>query len=162
MAKVKPYRNPIKIREAYPLSRKNKDKHIELLCPFCNPPHVILPGKPSACGTEIQVKAVQRMITQRTARAEGIKCLKCHKDVGGNMVRCQNGFIHVEECAPGVVVLASEPKYSRLAEKVFRLPDTLRKVIEKKMGVVKEIKEIDENGEETGKTLGYFFYKDSV
>jgi len=162
MAKYNAPKPPIRTREAYPLSRKNKDKHIELMCPFCLPPHVILPGKPSTCGTEIQVKAVQKMITQRTARQNGIKCMKCHSDTGGNMAQCMNGFVHTYDCAPGVVVMSSEPKYNKLAAQVYKLPASVRKVIEKRMGEVKQIGEIDADGKDTGKILGYFFYKNDV
>lgn len=157
--KHKPAPNPVRTREAVPLTRKGSK---EIYCPFCQPSHVILPGKPTTCGTEIQVKAVQYMITQHTAKQKGITCMKCHKDTGGNMVACMNGFIHVHDCAPGTVVLSSEPKYDKWAEKVYKLPAKVRKMIEKKMGEVKRIDEIDAQGKETGKILGYFFYKSDV
>lgn len=162
MAKQKPYRSPVKMREKYPLTRKDKQGHIEMLCPFCVTPHVISPRMPSPCGTTIQVKAVQKLITARTAKNEGVKCMKCHDDKGGDMAMCRNGFVHIHDCAPGVVVLPAEPKYSKWAERVFKLPEALRKRIEKRFGEVKEISEIDQDGKETGKILGYFFYKDSV
>lgn len=159
--KYKAPRNPIKTREALPKIRKTKHG-AEILCPFCPVPHIILPGKPTTCGTEIVVKAVQKMITQHTAKHNGITCMKCHKSDGGDMVACMNGFIHAFDCSPGTVVLSSEPKYDKWAKQVFNLPSKIRKVIEKKMGEVKEIKEIDVDGKETGKILGYFFYKNSV
>ena len=161
MTKYKPSKSPIKTREAVPLTRKTKSG-TEILCPFCTPPHAIIPGKPTTCGTQIQVKAVQYMITQATAKRRGITCMKCHKDTGGDMVQCMNGFIHTYDCAPGTVVLSSEPKYDKWAEKVYKLPAKVRKVIEKKIGEVKQIKEIDAHGNETGKILGYFFYKNDV
>jgi len=161
MTKYKPPSNPVKTREAMPLTRKTK-KGTEIICPFCKPGHPLLPNKPSPCGTEIQVKAVQYMITQRTAKQKNIVCMKCHKDVGGNMVACMNGFIHTFDCAPGTVVLSQEPKYNKLAEKVYKLPAKVRKVIEKRMGEVKQIGEIDSQGKETGNILGYFFYKNDV
>ena len=159
--KYSPPKNPIKTREARPITRKTKNG-AELLCPFCHPEHVILPGKPTTCGTTIQVVAVQKMITQHTAKQHNITCMKCHQSTGGDMVACMNGFIHTFDCAPGTVVLSAEPKYSKWAEKVFHLPEKVRKVIEKKMGEVKEIAEIDAKGKETGKILGYFFYKNDV
>lgn len=172
MAKRSAPKNPIKIRESYPLTRKDKKGHIEMLCPFCKPAHVIIPAQPTPCGTTIEVKAVQKLITQRTARNEGVKCLKCHSDKGGLMASTRNGFVHIHDCAPGTVVLSQPPEFSKLAKTVFHLPDALRKSIEKRMGEVKEIVEMDkhgktvkvtdEKGNENDKVLGYFFYKDSV
>jgi hypothetical protein len=159
MTKHKPAQNPIKTREAVPLTRKGSK---DIYCPFCTPSHIILPNKPTTCGTEIHVKAIQYMITQRTAKQKGITCMKCHKDTGGNMVACMQGFIHAHDCAPGTIVLSSEPEYSKMAEHVYRMPDRLRKMVEKKMGEVKQIKEIDAEGNETGKINGYFFYKNDV
>jgi len=161
MAKTKAPKNPIQTREAYPKTRKTKTG-VELLCPFCIPTHPILPGKITTCGTEIVVKAVQHLITARVARQEGIVCMKCHKNDSGVLASCMNGFVHTHDCAPGTIVLSSEPKYSKLAEKVYRLPVQVRNVVEKRMGEVKEIKEIDAEGKETGKILGYFFYKNDV
>jgi len=161
MTKYKPPKNPIKTREAMPLTHRTK-KGVDVMCPFCHPSHPLYPNKPSACGTEIHIKAVQKMITQSTAKKNGILCMKCHKSTGGDMVACMNGFMHAYDCAPGTVVLSQEPEYSKLAEKVFKLPAKVRKVIEKRMGEVKEIREIDAYGVDTGKTLGYFFYKNDV
>jgi len=78
------------------------------------------------------------------------------------MVACQNGFIHTFDCAPGTVVLSQEPKYNKMAARVFKLPTKIRNVIEKRMGEVKEIAEIDASGNQTGNILGYFFYKNDV
>ncbi|MFA6198767.1 MAG: hypothetical protein WC734_06500 [Patescibacteria group bacterium] len=160
--KYKAPRNPVKTREALPKTNRNKKGEFELLCPFCVPTHVLTPNKPSTCGTQVQVKAVQYMITQHTAKQKGIVCMKCHKGTGGEMVACMNGFIHTFDCAPGTVVLSTEPKYDKWAAKVYRLPTSIRKQIEKRMGEVKQIKEIDASGNETGKILGYFFYKNDV
>ena len=161
MTKYKAPKNPVKTREAMPLTRKTK-KGTEILCPFCTPPHPIIPTQPTPCGTEIQIKAVQYMITRHTAKQRGITCMKCHKDVAGDLVACQNGFIHTFDCAPGTVILSQEPKYNKMAARVFKMPPKVRKAIEKKMGEVKEIAEVDVNGKPTGKILGYFFYKNDV
>jgi hypothetical protein len=157
--KHKPAPNPLRTREAVPLTRKGSK---DIYCPFCVPSHPIHANRPTTCGTEIQVKAVQYMITQHTAKQKGITCMKCHKDTGGNMVACMNGFIHAHDCTPGTVVLSSEPKYDKWAAKVYKLPDKIRKAIEKRMGEVKRIDEVDKDGNETGKILGYFFYKNDV
>jgi hypothetical protein len=60
------------------------------------------------------------------------------------------------------VVMSSEPRYNKWAAQVYKLPASVRKVIEKRMGEVKQISEIDADGKETGKILGYFFYKNDV
>jgi len=159
--KYKAPRNPIKTREATPGTRKTKNG-VEIMCPFCLVPHPITPNKPSTCGTQIHVKAVQYLISQHTAKQKGIICMKCHQAAGGDMVSCMNGFIHTYDCAPGTIVLSSEPKYDKWAAKVYKLPKKVRSIIEKRMGEVKEIKEIDVAGVETGKILGYFFYKNDV
>jgi len=161
MTKYKPPKNPVKTREAMPLTRKTK-KGMDIMCPFCSVSHPIYPNKPTPCGTEIQIKAVQYIITQGTAKKNNVICMKCHKGTGGEMVACQNGFIHTFDCAPGTVVLSQEPKYNKMAARVFKLPTKIRKVIEKRMGEVKEIAEIDASGNQTGNILGYFFYKNDV
>jgi len=156
--KYKPQKPLVKTREATPMSRRTK-KGVDLLCPFCHPTHTLAPNKPSACGTVIRVVATQYLISARTAKNKGVICLKCHKDSGGDMAQCQNGYIHVHDCAPGTVIMTQQPDYSKLAELVFKLPVKLREQFEKKLGSVKEIAEIDADGKETGKILGYFFYK---
>jgi hypothetical protein len=105
------------------------------------------------------VTAVQTIISARTARQEALVCVKCRKMGGGEMVRYMNGYIHVQECAPEVKLLREIPKYSRLAEWVYRLPEKARSVIEKRTGIVQMVHELTPGGEETGAIQGYFFSK---
>lgn len=159
--KNKPPSSPIRTREATPIARRKKGG-VELICPFCHPLHVILPGKPSPCGSEIKVTAVQKMITQRTAKQNNIVCMKCGLSTGGFMVQCMNGFLHTHDCAPGITILSEPPKYDKKAEYVYKLPDALRKMVEKRTGEAKMIEEVDPSGKNTGKVLGYIFYKNDV
>jgi hypothetical protein len=68
--------------------------------------------------------------------------------------------VHLVDCMPETKLMADAPKkFSWLAKLVYGLPEKLRSRIEKRTGAVKRIDEIDPKGKETGKTLGYIFYK---
>ena len=145
-------------REAPPRMSTSKEG-VTLLCPFCNPSHPIVPGTPSLCGTSLRVTAVQTVISARMARMEKIVCLKCKKSSGGDMVAYMNGYIHLHDCAPGTHLITTPPKYSRFAKVVFGLHPRLRDKIEKRTGKAQRVDEIDPNGNETGRVIGYFFQK---
>lgn len=156
--KQKTYRPPVTIRELPPKLLQSKEG-LQILCPFCNPPHPILPGQESTCGTTLKVTATQTVIPARTARDKGLICIKCHKTGKGEMVRYMNGFIHLVDCAPETRLLAEPPKFDNMAGYVYKLPERLRALVEKRTGKVQRVDEIDAEGRETGKTLGYFFLK---
>lgn len=149
----------VKVRELPPKVRETP-AGVEVLCPFCDPPHPILPNVDSACGTTLKVTAVQTVLTAHGSRQQGIKCIKCHQ-TGGEMVRFNNSFVHLVDCMPGVKLLTTPPKFDKWAGRVLHLPKWLRKPIEKSTGAAQAVKEIDQDGKETGKTLGYFFLKGS-
>lgn len=148
----------VRTREAAPGLRQGS-KGAELTCPFCTPTHVLLPDKPASCGTLVQVKAVQVVVPRHTAKQKQIKCLKCGQVAAGEMVQYMNGYICLEECAPETKLMAEPPKFSKLAEIVFKLPEWARKKIEPRLGSAKQVQEIDPDGNLTGKILGHFFYK---
>jgi len=75
------------------------------------------------------------------------------------MVQYFNGYVHVEECAPDVQLLSSIPDYSKWAEFVFKLPETLRSRVEKWTGMVQVVQGLTPDGTETGEVEGYFFAK---
>jgi len=152
---------PFKVRESAPILMPKKDG-VQVLCPFCKVPHPILPGQDATCGTSLRVMAVQTIIPSRVARLGKLTCLKCHKGGGGDMVRYANGYIHLEDCAPATRLLAEPPKFSRLAKIIYQLPARVRKLVEKRTGRAQAVEEIDPEGKETGKVLGYFFLKAKV
>jgi len=102
------------------------------------------------------------MITPRIARQNNVVCMKCGKNTGGTLVQCMNGFMHSFDCAPGITILSEPPKYDKKAEYVFKLPAKIRKMVEKRTGEAKMIEEVDPNGKNTGKVLGYIFHKSDV
>ena len=159
MAKQHPsYRPEIKTREAPPKVKEN-GKEVLILCPFCPIPHPVAVGRASACGTQLRVTALQTIIPARTVHKKKLVCFKCNKG-GGEMVFFNNGHLHLHDCKPDTPLLADPPKnFSRLAKFVYHLPTSLRKMIEKRAGLVKRVDEIDPQGTETGRTLGYIFYK---
>lgn len=159
MSKKNNYKPGIRTREMLPLATRTKDGHIILMCPFCVPSHALTPESPSPCGTKLHVTAVQKVISARTARQEGLVCVKCREKGGGEMVKYLNGYIHLKDCAPGVRLLTEVPKYSRTAKFVFKLPEKLRGVVEKHTGVVQMVHELTPEGQETGQIQGYFFKK---
>jgi hypothetical protein len=140
---------------------KTSKAGVTLLCPFCTPPHPILPGEIYPCGSEVRVTVAQEVFSSHFTKHKNIHCLKCHT-VGGEMVRYNNGFVHLVDCVPGTRLLTVPPTFSQRARFVFGLPKTIRKNIEKRSGPVQEVREIDEAGKETGKVLGYFFLKKGV
>lgn len=75
------------------------------------------------------------------------------------MVRYNNSTIHLIDCRPDVQLAATLPKFSNFAKFVFRLHPKIQKIFQKWTGIAKDVKEVDAKGIETGKILGYFFYK---
>lgn len=157
MAKRNSNRPAVTVRELPPRVIEKKDE-VQILCPFCEPPHPIAVGRPAACGTTLKVTAVQAVIPARTVNKHNLVCIKCHKS-GGQMIQFNQGYIHLHECTPGTKLLTEAPQFSKLARTIFHLPAPLRGVLEKRLGKAKEIKEVDPQGNDTGKVLGYFFYR---
>jgi hypothetical protein len=148
------------IRELPPrLDQSGKD--VALLCPFCTVPHPISVGRDTSCGTTLRVTAVQTILPARTVRKHELICVKCHKS-GGEMIRFNNAYVHLIDCTPGTKLVAVPPKFSRAAQFVHSLPLPLRRVVERRVGFAKSVEEVDPEGKETGRTLGYFFYKQQV
>jgi len=148
-------REDVRIRKNLPLVSKTKEG-VVVQCPFCPRPHPILPGVESPCGTTLEVMAVQT--TFRSNRRNGYTCLKCGK-TGGEMVRYNQSFVHLEDCMPGTKLLTEIPKFSLLAKIAYKFPKGIQKLAEKKLGKAQQVKEIDGSGKETGKILGYFFWR---
>lgn len=159
--KHKSFRPPVTAREQPPQLRQSKEG-VQVLCPFCAPSHPLIPGVESTCGTTLRVTAVQTVIPARTARDKGLICLKCHQAGRGEMVRYMNGFVHLQDCMPGTKLLALPPAFSKLAEYVYKLPVRVRAAVENRTGKAQRVDEIDAEGQETGKVLGYFFLKAKV
>lgn len=155
--KYKAVKSDVKTRELPPKVVKTK-KGVMIQCPFCNPPHAILPGVESQCGTTLKVTAVQKYLNSHATRHNQLHCLKCGQ-VGGEMVRYRNGFVHMQECAPETKLMTEIPPLSNAARLVYKLPPKLRALIEKRTGEVKELQEIDKEGKPTGVVLGHFFWK---
>lgn len=150
----------VKVREALP-KIKEVGKQVLLQCPFCEIPHPIEFGKPALCGTALKVTAVQSIYPIRTVNQHKLVCLKCNKS-GGEMVQFNRGYIHLQECSPNTKLMTAPPTFDRFARVVFFMNPTLRKFFEERLGLAKQVQEIDEQGHETGKVLGYFFYKEGV
>jgi hypothetical protein len=101
---------------------------------------------------------------QTVYRAKFIKdmvCAKCGQG-GGDMVRFQNAFIHVNDCSPGVVTLVEPPSLSFWARRVYFMPIWFKSRIEKRTGRAMPVDEVLPDGQRTGKVLGYFFMKGGI
>lgn len=133
-------------------------KDVVIQCPFCKVPHPISIGQQSPCGTTLRVTAVQTLLPARTVKKHGLRCIKCHEG-GGEMVPFNNGYVHVADCLPGTKLLAVPPKFSSLARLVFLMPKGIRAHVERLSGRAQVAREVDPDGNDTGRTLGYFFYK---
>lgn len=150
--KQKSFRPPITTRELAPQLRQTKEG-IQLLCPFCNPPHALLPGQESTCGTSLRVTAVQTVIPARTVRDKNLTCMKCHQSGRGEMVRFGSGFIHLVDCAPGTRLLAQPPANNRLAERVYKMKSgRVRSFLERQLGRAQVVENI-----ENEQPVSYFF-----
>ena len=143
-------------RTALPLVEKDK-KGSTFMCPFCKPSHPISPFALSPCGTMVEVRATQEVIRARYDKK--IKCAKCGEG-GGDVVRWQNAYVHVHDCAPDIKTLSSEPKFSNFAKMVYNLSDGLfKRTIQRYMGRAVTVDEVTPDGKRTGVILGYFFHK---
>ena len=150
------YRPRITTRIDAPKAGKDKSGKPALMCPFCVPSHPLVPGVQSGCGTDLQMRAVQTVYKAKFIK--DMKCAKCGQG-GGEMVRFLNAYVHVGDCAPGVVTLADPPDTTFFAHGVYLLPLAFRSRIEKYTGKAMPIDEVMPDGTRTGKTLGYFFLK---
>lgn len=154
----KTYKPEVTVRELPPKIQKAGDG-VQILCPFCAVPHPISIAQNAPCGTKMSVLAVQTIYPTRTVNKYKFTCLKCGQG-GGEMIRFNNGYVHVSDCAPSVKLLVSVPEFSRLAKIVGASPKWLSALIERYTGKVQEVKEIDAQGRDTGVTLGYFFLRE--
>jgi len=115
-----------------------------------------MPDKPAACGTLLVLTAEQTVYKAKYDKR--FICAKCHQG-GGEMVIYQGGFIHTHDCAPGVMTMTEPPQFSRLAGVVYKLPERIKKIIQRYTGNAMPVEEILPNGTRTGVTLGYFFHQ---
>lgn len=145
----------IRTRRAVP-GVEHKNGNPAIMCPFCKPSHPIFMDRSSHCGTIVEVSAVQTVF--RAKFEKKMVCLKCGHG-GGEMVLFQNAFIHTHDCAPGTVVFAEQPSYSKWAEYVYKLPEFVKKPLEKRIGKAKPVSVLKEDGSPTDKIAGYFFWK---
>lgn len=154
-----PEKPPVQTREKMPIAVPTKDG-IELHCPFCADAHVLRPNTESPCGTRVVVTAVQEVVTSKYAKQHGLICIKCHQG-GGEMIKYRDSYIHLVDCVPEKRLLQDIPKFSKFAEFVSKTNPRVRGIIERFTGRADHVIEIDEQGNETGKVLGYFFYPKS-
>ncbi len=75
------------------------------------------------------------------------------------MVPFNNGYVHLVDCTPGTKLLAVPPKFSSVAQMIYSLPEFMRAPLEKIFGRAQVAKEVDPEGNDTGRTLGYFFFR---
>lgn len=156
MSKKKPFRPQTTTRSRDPKFR-TVDGNVQILCPYCDPPHPIYPHQMSACGTILQVSAVQNVFPARTTKKAEVLCVRCGKG-GGDMVQFGKGFVHAESsCNPERRMIAAPPHYSNWARGVYNMPKFIRSFVMRFTGPVIEVNEVDEKGQETGKILGYYF-----
>ena len=93
----------------------SKGGHLDsILCPFCEPPHQVYVGVPAACGTELELTAVQ-------ATYRNMACELCHK-TEGTLVRVHGHYVHAMPCTPGKRLYTETPKRSRTAALAWKLP----------------------------------------
>lgn len=156
MSKSKSFKPPITQRVDIPRVAKNEHGATILLCPFCQPSHPLRTDGETACGTMLRVQAVQTVYDARHAKK--LVCAKCGKG-GGKMVAWNGAYVHLEQCVEGVVTMTEQPKFTKVAEYVYKSPKWAKQIIEKYAGRATPVNEVSPNGERTGNVLGYFFWK---
>lgn len=159
MTKGKDWRPPATTRIDAPRPGKDSNGKPAMLCPFCQPSHPLIPGIEAHCGTNLQVRAVQ--VVFKAKYHKGMVCAKCGKD-GDQMVQFQNAFIHVKDCMPGVATLTDPPKFSKLAQMVYKSHARVQALLQKRFGQAMAVDEVMPDGTRTGQVLGYFFMKGSA
>jgi len=147
-----------RVREMAPKFHEGGRKSL-VLCPYCHPIHPLIPGVPSPCGTGIKITAVQVIYTKRFVEENKLICAKC-KQGGGEMVQYMKVYAHIPDCKPDTILLPQLPKFNPWAGVVFRMKEgRLKEGIEFRYGLAQVVKDIDSEGNHTGKVLGYFFMK---
>lgn len=159
MAKKNPIKptGGMKVREELPQMRKT-DIGIGIFCPYCDPSHPLLPGKPAACGTFLKLTAVQQIMPARVARLQNIACIKCHTVGGGDLVPWQGNYVHLQDCDPETKLYVEPPVFSNYAKLLYKMPLGIQNILARKRGTPRPVKEITPEGMETGRILGYTFY----
>lgn len=145
-------------REAPAVVGKDKDGSALLLCPFCPTPHTISTNSTSACGTILQVRALQTLYKAKRNDPKAI-CIKCQKG-GGEMAIFQGALVHIHDCTPGVVAFSTPPEYSKFAKFAHGLKEGwLKHTIQKYFGTIVTVEEVTPEGVKTGTIYGHFFNK---
>ena len=116
-----------RLRSAPPRIEAVKDS-VRILCPFCQPPHEILPDRQSPCGTSLELKAVQRTFTH-------VACALCGQSQG-TLVKRGERMIHDYDCTPGAKIYTVPPPRSRMAGIVWKLPTFFHRLTMRSFGVV--------------------------
>lgn len=120
-------------------------KGVAISCPFCEVPHPI-GMKPSACGTKLEIKAVQTIYT-------GAVCSLCGKP-GGQFVKVGTLYAHTTNCTPGKVLFEKPPKFSFSARIVHAMPNLVAKFLDKRGWRTFEVA-----NPSTNEVLGYSWYR---
>lgn len=154
--KSKNFNPAITERIGVPLIQKDTAEKPLIMCPWCKPSHPLSTVGASACGTILQVRAVQ--VVYHTRYKKDLICVKCQQG-GGDMTMFNNAFIHTHDCMPGVATFVDPPKFSGMAALVFKLPKQIKSIFEKYLGEAKAVEEVTDDGTRTGRTMGYFFWR---
>lgn len=153
---------PYTEREASPKVAKDKNEAVTLFCPFCEIPHPVNVSQESPCGAQLRVTVVQPVFRAKDFPEKDFPEMRCAKcgERGGEVVRFNQGYVHTNDCKPGVKMLAEQPVFSRSAKWAFHLKDgRLKNWIKKQIGIPQAVEEITPTGEKTGVILGYVFYR---
>jgi hypothetical protein len=115
-------------------------------CPFCRPSHILpADGTPSPeCGTYLYITAIQNIYFEKD-----ITCIVCGKG-GGTLVKVGDKYKHVHDCVPGKRLFSSQPRLSKTAAMVWKLPHFAQTILKL---VPVEVRDMD------NKVIGYTFDK---
>lgn len=86
----------------------------QIMCPFCPRPHPLPLDGSAACGTRLDIRAIQKVY-------KGIACVLCGGQLG-TMVKVGDKYRHAHDCTPSKQLYAEPPPLSRSAALVWRMP----------------------------------------
>lgn len=141
-------------RAALPKIQKDEHGAAVLMCPFCEPSHILSAVNRNGCGSVVEMRVTQ--IIYRAKYNPKMICVKCAKG-GGEMVQYLDALIHIPDCMPGTVTMVDPPVLSKSAEFVNKLPKPIKGLVEKVTGQVMPVEEVTTSGVRTGNVFGYFF-----
>lgn len=113
----------------------------QVMCPYCPRPHPLPLNEAAACGTRLEIRAVQKVY-------KGVTCALCGGALG-TMVRIGENYKHSHQCTPGKELYAAPPPASRSAALFWHAPKFIHYFM------ARNLKRAPIELKQNGKVVGY-------